>query len=239
VGERSRFIAEHARPGGAESPTDRHDPERIVSVGRQPTQSGGQAVGLAPSLIRPSLAGLIGALSSALVAEVVVGPALSAQGNSLDMAGIPLLLSAIMFAPLLAGMLAGLAASRHPYRAGLVGAVGLQIMAGIILGNFHYQTTIIVPPTLLSILYVPVGLWGSLIVDPRLRGRAARFRDFRDGSLSFAFIVSFLALLGAAIYWCPWQIGVPLELLLLAVCFAGIVLRNRRYGNLHPEGSVP
>ena len=88
-----------------------------------------------------------------------------------------------MFAPFLAGMVAGLAASSHPYRAGLVGAVGLQIIAGIILGSIHYQTTIIVPPTLPSILYVPVVLWGSLIVDPRLVGRAARFRGFGDGSL--------------------------------------------------------
>ena len=65
----------------------------------------------------------------------MVGPALGAQGNRLDMGGILLLLSAIMFAPLLAGMVAGLAASSHPYRAGLVGAVALQIIADIILWN--------------------------------------------------------------------------------------------------------
>jgi hypothetical protein len=169
------------------------------------------------------LAGLTGAMIATALAEVVIGPALNAQGSSLEMGGIPLLLSAIVFAPLIAAMVAGLAASSRPYVAGAVGAVALDFMATAFTNG---SPTIISPPLLP--LYVAIGLWGSLIVDSRLAGRAARFRDFRDGSFTFSVIVAFLALLGAAIYWVPWKIGVALEVLFLVAFFGWIALRNRR-----------
>lgn len=185
------------------------------------------ATDLFGSLIWPALAGLLGATLAALIAEVVVGPALSAQGSRLEMGGIPLLLSALVFAPLLAAMVAGLLAAAHPYRAGLVAQVGLVAIAVIAQEMQGRMVTTLISPAAL-LFYIPIGLWGSLLVDPRLAGRAARFRAVRDGSLGFAVIISFFALLGAAIYWVPATVGLLLELLLLAAFYGWIAWRNRQ-----------
>jgi hypothetical protein len=184
-----------------------------------------------------AVAALAGAAVSALISERIIGPALTAQGSKLEMGGIPLLLSAIVFAPLLAAMVAGLLSEWHPYWAGFLAQIGLVGVAVVVQEiHGHVATTIISPAPLP--FYAVIGLWGSLIVDAELRGRAARFRALRDGSITIAGIISFLALLGAAIYWPPALWGLVLDAALVLLFFGWIVRRNRQAQKHHAELSI-
>jgi hypothetical protein len=174
-----------------------------------------------------AVAGLAGAVVSGLLSETVIGPALAAQGQKLEMGGIPLLLSGIAFAPLLAAMVSGLLSKSHPYWAGLIAQVGLVAIATVVQEIHGRVATTIISPAPLPI-YAAIGLWGSLIVDARLLGRAARLRGFRDGSVTFAGIIAFLALLGAGIYWVPALFGLVFDLALVLLFFGWIVRRNRQ-----------
>lgn len=167
-----------------------------------------------------------GALLSAAVSEFVIGPALSAQGSKLEMGGIPLLLSAFVFAPLFAAMVAGLFPTGHPYASGFGAEIGM-IAVAFAAQEYHgsVATTIISPAPLP--LYAAIGLWGSLLVDAELKGRARRFQRLRDGSAIFAATIFFLALLGAAIHWVDPLIGLAAEIVAIALFFGWLSRRKR------------
>lgn len=179
-----------------------------------------------PGILRAGLAGLVGAGLSVLLA-FAEGAAMEAKGREYEMGGIPLLLAALGFVPFAGGAAAGLAAPRRIYVAALIAWFGSAIVGAVISqmpGPDRPVEGYLVPLP----FTIPFALWGALIVDPR----PPRFRNFRDGSMVFAGLMSLLAIIPIADYWMPGKSGWLLAALVVGF-FLWVARRN------HSSGSAP
>lgn len=150
--------------------------------------------------------------------------AVTAKSSEYEMGGIPIVLSALGFMPLAAGLIASLASPRRPYPAALAAwalllltSIVLSIMPDVRLGGETYLF-----PATINILFV---LWGALLADLAPR----RLRTLRDGTLPLAGLMSFLAAIPIADVFFPGK-SAWLPLVALVGFFVWLGIRNQRAG---------
>lgn len=173
--------------------------------------------------LRAGIAGLLGAVVAFGLASAEA-VAVTAKSSEYEMGGIPIILAALGFMPLAAGIVAGLAVPARPYPAALV-AWGLLLLTSIVLSSIpelHLGAETYLFPAGLNVLFV---LWGALLADPSPR----RLRTLRDGTLPLAGLMSFLAAIPIADVYFPGKTA-WLPLAALVGFFIWLGVRNQRAG---------
>jgi hypothetical protein len=173
--------------------------------------------------LRAGIAGLLGAVVAFGLASAEA-VAVTAKSSEYEMGGIPIILAALGFIPLAAGIVAGLAVPARPYPAALV-AWGLLLLTSIVLSSIpelHLGAETYLFPAGLNVLFV---LWGALLADPSPR----RLRTLRDGTLPLAGLMSFLAAIPIADVYFPGKTA-WLPLAALVGFFIWLGVRNQRAG---------
>lgn len=172
---------------------------------------------------RSVLAGAIGAaVAFGLASAEAV--AVTAKSAEYEMGGIPIILAALGFMPLAAGLTAGLVAPGRPYPAALI-AWALLLLTSIVLSTMpelRLGAETYLFPIAINIFFV---LWGALLADPAPR----RGRVLRDGTLPLAGFMSFLAAIPIADVYFPGKTA-WLPLAALVAFFVWLGVRNQRRG---------
>jgi hypothetical protein len=175
--------------------------------------------------IRRLAAATAGGLSAAVLVESVVYPALGAIGRSWELGAVPALLSTILFAPVLAAIIAGLV---QPVQIYLTAVTAYVVIAATAAGYVLLQ----LQPTILVFVAtgwgLPLALWGALLVDARPSGRAQRLRGLRDLSYGPACLMTVFAILPPCVHWLPEPHSVIIAWSIPAGFFLWLAARNRR-----------
>lgn len=173
---------------------------------------------------RRIVAAAIGGVSAAVFVESVVYPALETVGRSWELGAIPALLSAILFAPVLAAIIAGLIQPAGIY---LTSVTAYVVIAATTVGYVVLQ----LQPTILVFVAtgwgLPLALWGALLVDARLGGRAESLRSLRDLSYAPACLMTVFAILPPSVHWLPEPFSVIVAWGIPSAFFLWLSSRNR------------
>jgi len=174
---------------------------------------------------RAGIAGALGAAAAFLLASAEA-VAVTAKSSEYDMGGIPIVLSALGFMPLAAGLVAGLAAPGRPYPAAFAAWAFLLATSAVLSStrDLRLGAETYLFPAGLNVFFV---LWGALLTDPD----AHRLRTFRDGTLPLAGLMSFLAAIPIADVYFPGKTA-WLPLAALVGFFVWLGMRNQRGGEV-------
>lgn len=174
--------------------------------------------------VRRILAATTGGVSAAVFVESVSYPALEAVGRSWEMGAIPSLLATILFAPVFAAMIAGLIQPTSIYLTAVTSyaAIAVTTVAYVLLE---------LEPTILVFVATGWGLalalWGGLIVDARLGGRAKNFGVLRDLSYGPACLMSVFAILPPSVHLLPEPLSIIVAFAIPSAFFLWLASRNR------------
>jgi hypothetical protein len=174
---------------------------------------------------RRIVAATTGGLTAAVFVESVAYPALGTVGRSWELGAVPALLSTILFAPVVAAIIAGLI---QPVRTYLTAVTAYVVIAATAAGYVLLQ----LQPTILVFVAtgwgLPLALWGALLVDARPSGRAQRLRGLRDLSYGPACLMTVFAILPPCVHWLSEPLSVIIAWTIPSAFFLWLSSRNRR-----------
>lgn len=184
--------------------------------------------------MRRILAAAAGGLVAGAFIELVAYPALEIVGRGWELGAVPFLLAQVAFAPVLAALIAGLA---HPDRVYLTALLSQGALAAFAILVAETRANPGVSFIAVTPFGIPLALWGALLVDAHLGGRAQALAPLRDISYIPAYFLTLCAIFPPAIFWLPAPFGAMLAVAAPAAFFIGLAGRNRRIRAREREGS--